>query len=122
MIFITKVTYYGINRNPKETAYLAKCSIIFNKNFMVHNVTVLNGAKDRYILMPKKPNKDGYVDNSKNNIDGGDIFHPVDSDFAKYVSSVVLEGYSKYERCHENFSTYVYLPESGEGYGKKENS
>lgn len=100
---ITKVKFYDLE--SKNANFLAKCSVVLDDSFVLHDIKVLTGKKGRYIIMPEKSNAPKNKENSRKG-ECEDIFHPVNKDFFDYMSKTILDGYSIYERSSDK----IYFP------------
>ena len=64
----------------------AVVSITLDDEFVVHDITILEGAKGLFIAMPSKKASDGEY---------RDIAHPINSQTRESIQKVILESYER---------------------------
>ncbi len=70
--------------NNEEDKLKAVASVVFDDEFVVHGVKVIDGKQGLFISMPRRKTKEGsFVD----------IFHPIKNDVREELSAKVLEAY-----------------------------
>lgn len=81
---ITDVQIYPVSDKTKVRAY---ASILFDDEFMVREVKIIEGDNKLFVAMPSKRMKDGTY---------RDTAHPVNSSLRERIEKAVLEAYQKH--------------------------
>jgi len=81
---ITSVRIREMNENSKMKALV---SIIFDKEFIVNDIKIIEGSKGMFIAFPSKPTNEGYKD----------ICHPINEESRKKIQDAILEEYQDFK-------------------------
>ncbi len=87
-----EITDITIRKLSIESKMKAVVSITFDKQFVVHDVKVIDGHNGLFIAMPSRRTPEGEYK---------DIVHPINADFREKVSAAVL---AKYKEAIESLS------------------
>jgi len=79
-----KITDVRIRMVDKEGRMKAVASIVFDDEFVVHDIKIVEGERGLFIAMPSRKTNSG---------DFRDIAHPVTSDARERIQAAVLEKY-----------------------------
>lgn len=79
-----KVTDVRVRKITKEGKMKAVVSITLDKEFVIHDIKVIEGEKGLFIAMPSRRSGDGEY---------RDIAHPINSDTREKVQNIILEKY-----------------------------
>ena len=79
-----KITDVRIRRVEREGRMKAVASIVFDDEFVVHDIKIVEGERGLFIAMPSR---------KTNNGDFRDIAHPVSSEVRERIQAAVLEKY-----------------------------
>lgn len=80
---ITEVKVYPAKANGRLKAY---ATIVFENNFIVRDLKVIEGEKGLFVSMPSRRRKDGSF---------RDIVHPLNADMRKMIEDSIIGEYSK---------------------------
>jgi stage V sporulation protein G len=79
-----KITDIRIRMVEKEGRMKAVASVVFDDEFVVHDIKIVEGERGLFIAMPSRKTNSG---------DFRDIAHPVSSEARERIQSAVLEKY-----------------------------
>ena len=79
-----QITDVRIRKVAKEGKMKAVVSITIDKEFVVHDIKVIEGEKGLFIAMPSRKAADGEY---------RDIAHPINSDTRNMIQTLILEQY-----------------------------
>ena len=79
-----QITDVRIRKVEKEGKMKAVVSITIDEEFVVHDITVIDGEKGLFIAMPSRKAADGEY---------RDIAHPINSDTRNKIQQIILEKY-----------------------------
>ena len=82
------ITDVRVRKVAKEGKMKAVVSITIDDEFVVHDITVIEGEKGLFIAMPSRKATDGEY---------RDIAHPINSDMRNMLESKVLAAYDAIE-------------------------
>lgn len=74
--------------NPSEHKLKALVSVVFDEQFVVHDVRVVEGANGPFVAMPRRKNAEGEYK---------DVAHPITAAAREMLSKAVLEAYHEAE-------------------------
>ncbi len=80
---ITEVKVYPAKENGRLKAY---ATIIFDNDFIVRDLKVIEGEKGLFVSMPSRRRKDGSF---------RDIVHPLNADTRKMIEESIIGEYNK---------------------------
>ena len=83
---ITEVKVYPAKENGRLKAY---ATIIFDNDFIVRDLKVIEGEKGLFVSMPSRRRKDGSF---------RDIVHPLNADTRKMIEDSIIGEYNKAEK------------------------
>ncbi|HYF79965.1 MAG TPA: septation regulator SpoVG [Symbiobacteriaceae bacterium] len=72
--------------NPSEQKLKALVSVVFDEQFVVHDLRVVEGVNGPFVAMPRRKNAEGEYK---------DVAHPITAAAREMVQKAVLEAYSK---------------------------
>ena len=81
-----KITDVRVRKVAKQGKMKAVVSVIFDNEFVVHDIKVIEGDKGLFIAMPSKKSADGEY---------RDIAHPINSDTRQLMQQMILDSYEK---------------------------
>ena len=79
-----QITDVRVRKVTKEGKMKAVVSITLDKEFVVHDIKVIEGEKGLFIAMPSRKAADGEY---------RDIAHPINSETRERIQSIILEKY-----------------------------
>lgn len=79
-----KITDVRIRKVDREGRMRAVASVVFNDEFVVHDIKIVEGERGLFIAMPSRKTNSG---------DFRDIAHPVTSEAREHIQNAVLEKY-----------------------------
>ena len=79
-----QITDIRIRKVEKEGKMKAVVSITIDDEFVVHDIKVIEGEKERFIAMPSRKANDGEY---------RDIAHPINSATREKIQNMILEKY-----------------------------
>ena len=79
-----KITDVRIRKVDREGRMKAVASVVFDDEFVVHDIKIVEGERGLFIAMPSR---------KTNNGDFRDIAHPVTAEARERIQSAVLEKY-----------------------------
>lgn len=74
--------------NPSEQKLKALASVVFDEQFVVHDVRVVEGANGMFVSMPRRKNAEGEYK---------DVAHPITAGAREMLQKAVLEAYREQE-------------------------
>ena len=80
---ITEVKVYPVKENGRLKAY---ATIVFDNNFIIRDLKIIEGDKGFFVSMPSRRRKDGSF---------RDIVHPLNSDTRTMIENMVVEEYKR---------------------------
>ncbi len=80
---ITEVKVYPAKENGRLKAY---ATVIFDNDFIVRDLKVIEGEKGLFVSMPSRRRKDGSF---------RDIVHPLNADTRKMIEDAIIGEYDK---------------------------
>jgi len=80
---ITEVKVYLVKDSGRLKAY---ATIIFDNNFIIRDLKIIEGDKGFFVSMPSRRRKDGSF---------RDIVHPLNSDTRQEIENAVIDEYKK---------------------------
>jgi len=78
---ITEVKVYPVKESGRLKAY---ATIVFDNNFIIRDLKIIEGDKGFFVSMPSRRRKDGSF---------RDIVHPLNSDTRTMIENMVIEEY-----------------------------
>ena len=81
-----QITDVRIRKVEKEGKMKAVVSITIDEEFVVHDITIIEGEKGLFIAMPSRKAADGEY---------RDIAHPINSDTRDRIQKLILEKYQE---------------------------
>lgn len=81
-----QITDVRIRKVEKEGKMKAVVSITIDKEFVVHDIKIIEGEKGLFIAMPSRKAADGEY---------RDIAHPINSDTRDRIQKLILEKYQE---------------------------
>ena len=81
-----QITDVRIRKVEKEGKMKAVVSITIDEEFVVHDITVIEGDKGLFIAMPSRKAADGEY---------RDIAHPINSDTRERIQTLILQKYQE---------------------------
>ena len=78
---ITEVKVYPVKESGRLKAY---ATIVFENNFVIRDLKIIEGDKGFFVSMPSRRRKDGSF---------RDIVHPLNSDTRTMIENMVIEEY-----------------------------
>ena len=82
---ITEVKVYPAKDNGRLKAY---ATIVFDDNFIVRDLKIIEGNKGLFVSMPSRRRKDGSF---------RDIVHPLNSETRTLIENMVIQEYERSE-------------------------
>ena len=79
-----KITDVRIRKVDREGRMKAVASVVFDDEFVVHDIKIVEGERGLFIAMPSR---------KTNNGDFRDIAHPVSSEVRERIQDAVLKAY-----------------------------
>jgi stage V sporulation protein G len=80
---ITEVKVFPTTENGRLQAY---ATIVFDNDFIVRDLKIINGDKGLFVSMPSRKRKDGSF---------RDIVHPLNADTRKMIEDAVIEEFNR---------------------------
>jgi len=80
---ITEVKVYPVKESGRLKAY---ATIVFDNNFIIRDLKIIEGDKGFFVSMPSRRRKDGSF---------RDIVHPLNSDTRTMIENMVIEEYKQ---------------------------
>jgi len=74
--------------NPNETKLKAIASVLFDEQFVVHDLRVVEGVHGLFVAMPRRKTAEGEFK---------DVAHPITAEARDLVQKAVLEAYREVE-------------------------
>ena len=87
---ITEVKVYPAKDNGRLKAY---ATIVFDNDFIVRDLKIIEGNKGLFVSMPSRRRKDGSF---------RDIVHPLNSETRTMIEKLVVEEYDRVDQLEEN--------------------
>lgn len=78
---ITEVKVYPVKESGRLKAY---ATIVFDNNFIIRDLKIIEGDKGFFVSMPSRRRKDGSF---------RDIVHPLNSDTRTMIENMVIQEY-----------------------------
>jgi stage V sporulation protein G len=72
--------------NPSEQKLKALVSVVFDEQFVVHDLRVVEGVNGPFVAMPRRKNAEGEYK---------DVAHPITAEAREMVQKAVLEAYGQ---------------------------
>ncbi|MCL2573562.1 MAG: septation regulator SpoVG [Defluviitaleaceae bacterium] len=91
-----KITDIRIKMVEREGRMKAIASVVFDDEFVVHEIKIVEGERGLFIAMPSR---------KTNNGDFRDIAHPVSSEVRERIQNAVLQKYSMAAYANEAAAT-----------------
>lgn len=91
-MFSLEITDVRLRKVNKEGRMRAIASITIDREFVVHDIRVIDGNKGMFVAMPSKRTPDGEF---------RDIAHPISPASREKIEAAVLEEYWKAERLEK---------------------
>jgi stage V sporulation protein G len=88
MMEITDIRVRKVQDEGKLKAYI---TVTFDKEFVVHNIKIIDGHNGTFIAMPSRLTKSGEYK---------DVAHPINCDFREKLQNAIMEAY---ESASESF-------------------
>ena len=80
---ITEVKVFPVKENSRLKAY---ATIVFNNEFIVRDLKIIEGHKGLFVSMPSRKRKDGTF---------RDIVHPLNPDTRKKIEDSIIQEYKR---------------------------
>ena len=87
---ITEVKVFPAKENGRLKAY---ATIVFDNDFIVRDLKVIEGNKGLFVSMPSRRRKDGSF---------RDIVHPLNSETRTQIEQQIIEEYERVAQLEEN--------------------
>lgn len=87
-----EITEVRLRRSLRDNKVLANASVVFDGQFVVHDMRVVAGAQGPFVAMPSRRTQAG---------DYLDVAHPVTAEYREHLQGRVLTAYGEWRNANE---------------------